>query len=295
VFDTRTIRRGFTLALTAASALALGACGGTSSSGSTSSGGASSGIYLAAVTKAADVTGQVPGYKFAISIDSEVGGKSTTIDGTGSISERGAQGSFEMSIAGTTIAEIIDKPYIYVKIPSVGRSETHGKPWARANLSVFTESFGTSSLGGGSADPTQTLGFLKSAGTVTRVGSETVRGAPATRYHAVIDLDRYASATAPGQRPAAKRYAETFKRVSGTSSLPMDVWIDGRSHVARMAFALSLCSPEGGHLQESLNYELYGYGPQAVLAPPPASQVTDISDRLRSQIAKGLQELSCSK
>ena len=291
------MRRGCPFALTAVCVLALAACGGGSSSGSGSSGGASSGVYLAAVTRAADVTGQVPGYKFAISIDSKVGGKSTTVDGTGSISERGAQGSFEMSIAGTTIAEIIDKPYIYVKIPSVGRrSETHGKPWARANLSVFTESFGTSSLGGASADPTQTLGFLKSAGTVTRVGSETVRGAPATRYHAVIDLDRYASATAPKQRAAAKRYAEAFKRVSGTSSLPIDVWIDGQRsrRLARMAFALSLCSPEGGHLQESLNYELYGYGPQAVPAPPPASQVTDISDRLRSQIAAGLQQLSCS-
>jgi hypothetical protein len=295
VWNARNTLRGSIFALTAASVFALAACGGGSSSGSASSGRASSGVYLAAVTKAADVTGQVPGYKFAISIGSKIGGKSTTVDGTGSISERGAQGSFEMSIAGTTIAEIIDKPYIYVKIPSVGRrSETHGKPWARANLSVFTESFGTSSLGGASADPTQTLGFLKSAGTVTRVGSETVRGAPATRYHAVIDLDRYASATAPKQRAAAKRYAEAFKRVSGTSSLPIDVWIDGRSHVARMAFALSLCSPEGGHLQESLNYELYGYGPQAVPAPPPASQVTDISDRLRSQIVAGLQQLSCS-
>lgn len=295
MFDTRTIRRGFTLAVTAASALALAACGGAGSSGSASSGGASSGVYLAAVTKAADVTGQVPGYEFAISIDSKSGDKSTKIDGTGSISERGAQGSFEMSIAGTTITEIIDKPYIYVKIPSGGRrSQTHGKPWARADLSLFAESFGTSSLGGGSGDPTQTLGFLKSAGTVTRVGSETVRGAPATRYHAVIDLDRYASAAAPKQRAAAKRYAEAFKRISGTSSLPIDVWIDGRSHVARMAFTLSLCSPEGGHLQESLNYELYGYGPQAVPAPPPASQATDISDRLRSQIAAGLQQLSCS-
>ena len=275
---------------------AVAGCGGGSHGSASSRSAGGRGVYLAAVTKAADVTGQVPGYKFAISIDSTIASKSVSFSGTGLISERGAQGSFEMSVAGTTITEIIDKPYIYVKIPSAGRrSETHGKPWARADLSLFAESFGASSLGSGSADPTQTLGFLKSAGTVTRVGSETVRGAPATRYHAVIDLDRYASAAAPGQRASAKRYAEAFKRISGASSLPIDVWIDGRSHVARMAFTLSLCSPEGGHLQESLNYELFGYGPQAVPAPPPASQVTDITARLKAQVAKGLQELSCSK
>lgn len=38
-----------------------------------------------------------------------------------------------------------------------------------------------------------------------------------------------------------------------------------------------------------------GCAPQPVLAPPPASQVTDITARLKAQIAKGLQELSCSK
>ena len=42
-----------------------------------------------------------------------------------------------------------------------------------------------------------------------------------------------------------------------------------------------------------LNMELHDYGPQPVVAPPPSSQVTDISDKLRSQVAKGVQQLSC--
>src|SRR3984885_6651184 len=294
VLDTRTIRRGFALAATAASVLALAACGGGSSRGSASSGGASSGVYLAAVTKAADVTGQVPGYKFAISIGSKIASKSVAFSGTGSISERGAQGALEMNVAGKRISEIIDKPYFYIKVPGGGeRSATHGKPWVRVETSALTASLGGESLSNSTADPTQTLGFLKSAGTVTRVGSETVRGAPTTRYHAVIDLERFAAAAAPADRADAKRYAEAFEKVSGSSSLPMDVWIDQQSRVARMAFTLSLCGFGGNRLHESLNYELYGYGPQPVLAPPPASQVTDITARLKAQVAKGLQELSC--
>jgi hypothetical protein len=68
-----------------------------------------------------------------------------------------------------------------------------------------------------------------------------------------------------------------------------------RALTVATAPTLSLCGLGGNRLYESLNYELYGYGPQAVPAPPPASQVTDITARLKAQFAKGLQELSCSK
>jgi hypothetical protein len=46
-------------------------------------------------------------------------------------------------------------------------------------------------------------------------------------------------------------------------------------------------------LQEYLNMELYGYGPQPVLASPRSSRVRDISHQIKSQIAKGVQQLSC--
>jgi hypothetical protein len=275
---------------------AVAGCGG-GSHGSASSGRAGGGgVYLAAVTKAADVTDQVPGYKFAISIDSKIASRSFSFSGTGSISDRGAQGSLEMKIAGNAISEIIDKPYFYIEVPGGGeRSVTHGKPWVRAEVSAFTAAIGGESLSNSTADPTQTLGFLKSAGAVTRVGSDTVRGVSTTRYHAVIDLERLAAAAAPSDRADVGRYAEAFKKLIGSSTLPMDVWIDQHSRVARMAFTLSLCGIGGNRLYESLNYELYGYGPQAVPAPPPASQVTDITARLKAQVAKGLRELSCSK
>jgi hypothetical protein len=282
-----------TALLAAAGALAASAvgCGG----GSASSGNGASASYLAAVTRAADVTDQVPGYKFDMTIATKLADKSFTIDADGSISARGTQGSLNVDVAGKTISELIDKPYFYVKVPGAAKAAAaKGKPWVRANINTLTEAFGGGeALGGGSTDPTQTLSFLKSAGTVARVGREDVRGVPTTRYHAVIDLQRYGAAVPAGQRAAARKYAETFKRISGSSSLPMDVWIDDSSHVLRMAFTLSLCSPEGGRLSESLNMELHDYGPQAVVAPPPESQVTDIDARLKAQFAKGLQQLSC--
>jgi hypothetical protein len=272
-------------------ALALGGCGGAN--GSDKADSASS--YLAAVTRAAYATDQVPGYKFDMTIDSKINEKTFTIAGSGSIGARGAQGSLNMTVAGKTITTIIDKPYVYVKVPAGAKaSVTKGKPWLRADIGVVSESVGAGELPtGGSTDPTQTLSYLKSAGTVSRVGREDVRGKPATRYHAVIDLHRYGAVVPADERAAASKYAETLERTTGSSSLPVDVWIDDHSHVLRMSLTLSLCSPDGGRLGEDVNMELHDYGPQPVPVAPSSSQVTDISDTLRSQIAKGVQQLSC--
>lgn len=273
------------VALVAAATLTIAAgCGG----GGRASGGGSGASYLAAVTRAAYTTDQMPGYKFDVTVSTKL----ATVTGSGTIGERGSQGSASLRIDGKTLPEIIDRPYMYIKVPG-GATASHGKPWVRADLNVLSESFGGGSLGGSSADPTQMLSFLRSAGTVTRLGSEDVHGAPATHYHASIDLQRLDAAVAAGQRAAARKYAETFKRISGSSTLPMDVWIDSRGRVSRMSFTLSLCAPGGGRLQMSLNMELYGYGPQPVIAPPPASQFHDVSDALKSQIARGVQQLSC--
>jgi hypothetical protein len=282
-------RTAIAAAVAAVGLTAVGCGGGASSSSSADA------SYLAAVTRAAYTTDQVPGYGFDIDVTSKLGAESFSVSGSGAISERGAQGSLDMQVQGKTLTEIIDKPYIYIKSPSTDKTGlTKGKPWMRVDINVFSESFGGGSLTGGSADPTQTLSFLKSAGTVTRVGSEQVRGAPATRYHAVVAFTRYVATAEPSQRAAAKRYSELLKRASGSSTLPMDVWIDGQGRVSRMSFALSLCSPAGGRLQESLNMELYGYGQkQPVLNPPSSSQVTDVSAELKAQLAKGLAQLKC--
>jgi hypothetical protein len=281
-----------TAIMAAAVAVALIAvgCGGGASNPSNADAS-----YLAAVTRAAYTTDQVPGYRFDVGVTSKQGEKSVHLDGSGAISERGAQGSLDMQVEGKTLTEIIDKPYVYIKASEVGDSGlAKGKPWIRADLNVLSESFGGGSLSGGSADPTQTLSFLKSAGTVTRVGSEQVRGAPATHYHAVIEFARYVATAEPSQAGAARRYGELLERATGSDTLPMDVWIDGQGRVSRMSFTLSLCSPAGGRLQESLNMELYGYGEQQpVLNPPSSSQVTDVSAELKAQLAKGLAQLSC--
>jgi hypothetical protein len=280
--------------LLAADGCGGGASGGTGGGGhnDASKNGAANADYLAAVTRAAYATDRVPGYKFSLTASTQLAGKSFEVNGGGSINARGSEGAARVQAAGKTIEEVIAKPYLYISVPSgSGTSATHGKPWVRADLSTFSQSFGSSSVGAGSSNPSEVLSYLRAAGTVTRAGDEHVRGVSSTHYHALIDLSHFDLAVPAAQRAAARKQGKLLERVTGAKTLPMDVWI-GRGRIDRIALAYSLCTQEG-RLQETISMDLYDYGRQPVVSPPPASQVSDIGAELKSQVAKSLAQLGC--
>ncbi len=282
-------------ALGALGAIAFAAgCGGASGGGSGGTSTAADASYLAAVTRAADATDRVPGYKVALTTTvTDGGGKTVTVGGTGTIDARGSEGAMTIEVEGHKVSELIAKPYVYIEAPSgANASVTHGKPWVRVDVSTFTQSYEQGSLGGGGQDPSQVLGYLRSAGTVTRIGSEAVRGVASTHYHAVVELDRLGSVGPVAQRPAGKRAGELVERLTGAKTMPMDVWVGSDGRISRISYGFSLCTPEG-RLHESFSMDLFGYGRQPVVSPPPASQVTDIDARLKAEFAKALAQLSC--
>ena len=232
----------------------------------------------------------MPGYKFTVTTTTRIGANSASVIGTGSIDGRGSAGTASLQIEGKTIEEGIEKPYLYVKAPSSANT-TQGKPWVRADLSTFSQSFGSGSFGAGSSNPTEVLSYLKAAGAVMRVGEGDVRGSASTHYHAEIDLGHFASVAPANERAPRAGRGQTFERITGAKTLPMDVWIGG-GRVTRVSFGFSLCSPEG-RVQESIDFDLYDYGRQPVVAPPPASQVRDVDAQLKGEVAKSLAQLGC--
>jgi hypothetical protein len=287
-------------ALCAALALAAAGCGGggggadhgAATAGAANAASGNGADYLATVTRAAYATDRVPGYKFSITIGTQIAGQSTTVDGSGTINDGGSEGTASLQVEGKTINEVIAKPYLYVGVPDArDTSVTHGKPWVRADLSTFSQSYGSSSFGAGSSNPTEVLSYLKAAGTVTRSGEEQVRGVASTHYHALIDLTHFADTAPAGQRATLRRAGKLLERITGAKTLPMDVWI-GAGRITRVGLAFSLCTSQG-RLQETLSMDLYDYGRQAVVSPPPASQVTDIAAKLKSDLAKSLAQLGC--
>jgi hypothetical protein len=68
--------------------------------------------------------------------------------------------------------------------------------------------------------------FLKAAGQVGTVGQQEIRGVATTHYHATVDIARYAAELAPSDGAKAKREQAMLERMTGSSTIPMDVWID---------------------------------------------------------------------
>lgn len=279
----RGVRGSIALLVAASGLIGVSGCG---SGGSTAT--------VTPVVQAAYVTTRGPGYRFSMTMATSIGGHNFTIGGEGTIDERHLQGTMSIQGNGKTVTELIKDPYIFIKTPSTGSTAlAAGKPWVRANINVYSQAFGSSSpLGGNTVGAKQLLGFLRASGQVTDLGSQTIRGVGTTHYHALVDFSRYAGTVVPSQRAAAQRYADTLQRITGSSSLPMDVWIDAQQRVRRISIQLQICTKEG-RLTESMSMDLYDYGRQPAVNVPPASEVTDITDKLKSQVSQGLQQLGC--
>jgi hypothetical protein len=246
------------------------------------------------VVQAAYMTTRGPGFKFALSSTASLGGHSFSFSGEGSIDEGGLQGGMSLQVGGEAVTEIIKNPYVYVKVPGAGGAAFGGATgWVKANIDTFSQALGASeSLGGNTTEPTQLLNLLKATGQVTTLGSQSVRGVATTHYHALVDFGRIAATAAPGLRAADERFAQQLERLTGSNSLPIDVWVDASQRVRRFSTQLQMCTPQGT-LAESVTMELFDYGPQPDVLVPAASEVTDITGNLESQISHTLAQLTC--
>ena len=92
---------------------------------------------------------------------------------------------------------------------------------------------------------------------------------------------------------AVVHFSGLLERMTGQSTLPVDVWIDGSNRVRRLAMQMSLCSPVGT-VSESFQMDLYDYGRQPPVHVPAASEVTDLTSQLSSHTTQALQQLHCS-
>ena len=269
-----------TLAVAAGAALA--GCGGSGAAPTTP------------VERAAYVTSSGPGYRFTLNSHASVAGRTAAFTAQGSIDERLRQGTLTMRLGALDVNEVESGSYIYVRVPPTGGSLSSGtRPWVRADIYTFTQALsGSNPIAGDTSSPTQLLGILRSGGTVTEVGREDVRVVASTRYDALVDFERYASTVPAGQRTGALAYAAELKRITGSSTIPVDVWVDDAQRIRRFQTELHLCTPQGT-LTDSISMDLYDYGPQPVVAVPALSQTTDITQALKARVSQTLAQLSC--
>jgi hypothetical protein len=257
-----------------------------------STGCGASGSTLDPVARAADVTSHAGGAHIAVGIQVTGAGlgEPFTMSGQGFFNYNTEEGTLSLDATGVPagaapmlasgglhIEEIFKSSTIYIGSPLLAGRLPAGARWLKLDLGRFAQAIGFNlqQLAGGQSNPAQFLHYLRAtSGTPTRVGSELVRGVPTTHYRAAVDLGKVAgvlpSSNAGQLRAAlAKLIAQT-----GTSTIPVDVWVDRQHLVRRIALALSL-STGTQRARLGMTIDLFEFGPTPSVAPPPQAEVFD--------------------
>ncbi len=271
--------------------VALGGCG---------SGSAVSSVFDP-VAQAAEASERAPGFKVLVSDELTPPNSSQTVtgSGTGVVDQHGHRGSMSIKVNSEGHSSTAKEQYtslalyMYLAPSPQSSSVTHGKPWVKFDLRRLGAALGInySALAGpgASSNPSELLSYLKAtSGQVTRVDTERVQGVPMTHYRATIDYNQIAARAAPAQRTAASESVAALVRLTGSSSQPIDVWIDGRHRVRREEYTASECLPgTSGATKIHLKIEFFDFGIQAIPPLPQSREVADVT----SYIGKKLKHI----
>ncbi|HXG75689.1 MAG TPA: hypothetical protein VNJ53_03875, partial [Gaiellaceae bacterium] len=176
---------------------------------------------------------------------------------------------------GWRIEAIQDGEATYVRFPALAELLPDGRSWVLARPGSAGQGFDFSQLRQFSGnDPRELLELLRAAsGTIEVVGTESLRGTEVTHYRATVDPER-ASILPRGGEPADGALAEQLLAQSGVEAIPVDVWMDGSGLVRKLALTVTGTQPgtaESG--TASMSFELWDYGEDVGIEPPPADEV----------------------
>jgi hypothetical protein len=268
-------------------------------------GGSSNGgvdpVAQGAVVRAATTSVTSRGYEMRMSMLLSSPGIPTpiTASGTGTFDGRTHSGSISMAMSvgnapqltqalGSStfdLQEIVAGTTVYMKLPAAAVQATAlgGKPWFSVNLANVKGVSGLSSVLSNptSSNPAQFLQYLRAeSDSITTVGNEQVDGVMTTHYHVDLNFDRAANAVPAGERAAVQRIISMVEQATHLHHIPADVWVDGQHLVRRMTMTIAVPASSGVSLNEQMTVDFVHYGPEPATAPPPASQVTDLSQVL---------------
>lgn len=230
---------------------------------------------------AAATSAQDGGIAMTIKGDVTTAGQEVPVDASGVVDRDGKRGTLSMttSIAGQTVKmdEVIVGKVIYMTSELFKDKLPGGKQWLKLDLTREAAKLGIDldALGGGSAtqDPAAMLDYLKGAGTSRTVGTETVNGTRTTRYHVDVDLRKAAAKSAD---PDAKASVEKLIKVTGTATLPIDVWVDAKHLVRREKVAYD-ATVQGQKSSFDMTIDLTKFGVDVDAQAPSADDVVDFA------------------
>jgi hypothetical protein len=248
------------------------------------------------IAKAANKTANVKSYRVSTTTTMELpnNSRNVTFRGTGAYDPNGRRGRLDLDLSELDqvlgpqgspynlghVQMIMNGTSMYMRIPFLKQIQPSLKPWVKIDLERAAQSQGLDFSSflqfGGGGDPTQTLQYLRAAGKVEKVGTETIRGARTTHYKAVVDLRKVADKAPAKNRDALRRSVDRVIATTGQKTIPVEIWIDEDGLVRRETYREQLLVQDS-KTQLSSSIDLYDFGAPVAAPVPSKSLVTDLS------------------
>ena len=212
------------------------------------------------------------------------------VNASGVIDFATGKASLDFDLLGQAVKVVVDGATMYEHIPGL-ESQLGGKPWIKINLDDIGKLSGIQGFGNlasSNNDPRASLETLRGAGSVAFLGYQKVRGVDTSRYGAVIDLEAAAKQSPPAQQATMRQIIA----MQGTSTQPVDVWVDKQGRVRKLSETVDMthATPPtpGAALPSSIDVtlEYYDFGTPVRVELPPADQTTDFGPMLL-KLSKG--------
>jgi hypothetical protein len=233
------------------------------------------------VAAAAAKTADLPGARIAGSGTVTGNGMTMNMQMTGAFNAETNRSTMQMDMqssvalppgAGITpMTAVQDGATMYMTAPMFAGQLPDGKSWMKLDLSeVVDESLIEQQ---NSMDARSVLTQLESAGAVTEVGTERVRGAKTTRYTASVDSATQAEAAREAGDDLA---AEILEQNPGVST--SDVWIDKEGYVRRVATVVPFAAVGGPGAEMSMTMDFFDFGVEPTIEPPSDEEAFDATE-----------------
>ena len=193
-----------------------------------------------ALVRAQERTAEIETLRFSV----EGSAEGDRFAGEGAVDNRARRSQLSLRGGGRATELVLDGSVLYARLPMLG--------WVSADLERVGKLLGDGlgELTGLVEDgPTGVLEQLRAVGDVEELGREQVRGVETTRYRALL-------------RPPGGTEED---------ALPVEVWIDDDGLVRRLRVTY-------GQRAASVTVELFDFGADVDVEPPPADQVTDLDE-----------------
>ncbi len=235
----RTVVTFTTAVLVASLAACSGGSGGSGSAGASGSGGGSKPSQssapkvvnaLSIIERASSSTSSLKSAH--ISSTSEIGGKSTTMEGD--VRYHPTEMSLTVSVAGQSLHEVLAGKTLYLKLPA-SAGVPGGKAWMSMSLTQMAKLTGLSLdslLNSSSAD--QSVQLLRASQDLKVVGQETVDGVSTQHLRGTVDVQKALDALTTKGATAQKQSLSSIVKSLGMKDAHVDLWVNAQNVPIKM-------------------------------------------------------------